>query len=155
MQWFLKMKELSKPALDAVVSGEVKLIPNKFINTYKYWIENVRDWCLSRQLWWGQRIPAWYSPDGKFVVAKTADEALKLFESEHNLKLQTSSLKQDEGVLDTWASSWLWPISASAGLKTPNRDLKYYYPTSDLITAPEILFFWVARMIIAGYEYRK
>src|SRR5258706_3976244 len=155
MQWFLKMKELSKPALDAVVSGEVKLIPNKFINTYKYWIENVRDWCLSRQLWWGQRIPAWYSPDGKFVVAKTADEALKLFESEHNLKLQTSNLKQDEDVLDTWASSWLWPISVFDGLKKPNGDIKYYYPTSDLITAPEILFFWVARMIIAGYEYRK
>jgi valyl-tRNA synthetase len=155
MQWFLKMSELSKPALEAVVSGEVKLIPNKFINTYKYWIENVRDWCLSRQLWWGQQIPAWYDDAGNVVVAKTADEAVKLFESEHNIKLQSSNLKQDEDVLDTWASSWLWPISVFDGFAKPDGDIKYYYPTSDLITAPEILFFWVARMIIAGYEYKK
>jgi valyl-tRNA synthetase len=155
MQWFLMMKEISKPALDAVVNGEVKLIPNKFINTYKYWMENVRDWCLSRQLWWGQRIPAWYDEKGNCVVAKTSDEAIKLFESQYNLKLQTSNLKQDEDVLDTWASSWLWPISVFDGFSKPDGDIKYYYPTSDLITAPEILFFWVARMIIAGYEYKK
>lgn len=155
MQWFLKMKELSKPALDAVVDGEVKLIPNKFINTYKYWIDNVRDWCLSRQLWWGQRIPAWYDKEGNVVVAKSAEDAVKLFATKHNLKLQASDLKQDEDVLDTWASSWLWPISVFDGFKKTDGDIKYYYPTSDLITAPEILFFWVARMIIAGYEYKK
>jgi valyl-tRNA synthetase len=154
MQWFLKMKELSKPALDAVVDGEVKLIPNKFINTYKYWMENVRDWCLSRQLWWGQRIPAWYDEKGNFVVAKTEAEARELFRLRTpNSELQT--IKQDEDVLDTWASSWLWPISVFDGFKKPDGDIKYYYPTSDLITAPEILFFWVARMIIAGCEYKK
>lgn len=154
MQWFLKMKELSKPALDAVVNGEVKLIPNKFINTYKYWIENVRDWCLSRQLWWGQRIPAWYDGEGNYVVAETESEARELFRLRTpNSEIRT--IKQDEDVLDTWASSWLWPISVFDGFKKPDGDIKYYYPTSDLITAPEILFFWVARMIIAGFEYKK
>lgn len=155
MQWFLRMKELSKPALDAVLNGEVNLIPNKFINTYKHWMENVRDWCLSRQLWWGQRIPAWYSPEGECVVAATEDEALAKFAGDHK-NYSKGQLKQDEDVLDTWASSWLWPISVFDGMEHPdNPDINYYYPTSDLITAPEILFFWVARMIIAGYEYRN
>ncbi len=154
MQWFLKMKDISKPALDAVMNGEVNLIPNKFINTYKHWMENVRDWCLSRQLWWGQRIPAWYSPNGEYVVAKTEDEAVEKFKSQ-KVEVKREEIKQDEDVLDTWASSWLWPISVFDGMENPdNEDIKYYYPTNDLITAPEILFFWVARMIIAGYEYR-
>jgi len=157
MQWFLKMKEISKPALEAVVNGEVNLIPSKFINTYKYWMENVRDWCLSRQLWWGQRIPAWYDEEGNYVVAKTEEEALEKFKTQSRFNLDKSlSLRQDEDVLDTWASSWLWPISLFDGIEHPdNPEIKYYYPTSDLITAPEILFFWVARMIIAGYEYKN
>ncbi len=154
MQWFLKMKDISKPALDAVMNGEVNIIPNKFINTYKHWMDNVRDWCLSRQLWWGQRIPAWYAPNGECVVAKTEEEAISKFEIQ-NSKFNIGDLKQDDDVLDTWASSWLWPISVFDGMENPdNADIKYYYPTNDLITAPEILFFWVARMIIAGYEYR-
>jgi len=154
MQWFLKMKELSKPALDAVINGEVNLIPGKFINTYKHWMENVRDWCLSRQLWWGQRIPAWYDAQGDFVVAKTREEAIEKFKSQKS-QVKSEEIKQDEDVLDTWASSWLWPISVFDGMENPdNADINYYYPTNDLITAPEILFFWVARMIIAGYEYR-
>ncbi len=157
MQWFLKMDTISKPALDAVVNGEVKLIPEKFVNTYKHWMENVHDWCISRQLWWGQRIPAWYDEKGNFVVAKTEAEAQKLFtEKFSGSQSKALSLKQDEDVLDTWFSSWLWPISVFDGFKDPeNKDIKYYYPTNDLITAPEILFFWVARMIIAGYEYRN
>ncbi|MFI5219307.1 MAG: valine--tRNA ligase [Bacteroidia bacterium] len=155
MQWFLKMKEISKPALDAVVNGEVNLIPQKFVNTYKYWMENVRDWCLSRQLWWGQRIPAWYDEEGNYVVAKSEEEANSKFKIQ-NSKFKIGELKQDEDVLDTWASSWLWPISLFDGIEKPdNPEIKYYYPTSDLITAPEILFFWVARMAIAGYEYQK
>ncbi len=151
MQWFLKMDTISKPALDAVVNGEVKLIPEKFINTYKHWMENVHDWCISRQLWWGQRIPAWYDGKGNTVVAKTKEEAVKL--------LNTNDVKQDEDVLDTWFSSWLWPLTVfdpkivQNGWDKANEDLKYYYPTNDLVTAPEILFFWVARMIIAGKEY--
>src|SRR6185436_7671639 len=136
-----------------------KLIPDKFINTYKHWMENVHDWCISRQLWWGQRIPAWYDEKGNYVVAKTAEEAATLFKKKYtnsaNFNPQTPTLKQDEDVLDTWFSSWLWPISVFDGFKDPNnKDINYYYPTNDLITAPEILFFWVARMIIAGYEYR-
>jgi valyl-tRNA synthetase len=155
MQWYLKMKDLSKPALDAVVNGEVNLIPQKFINTYKHWIENVRDWCLSRQLWWGHRIPAWYAPDGSFVVAESEEKAIRLFKEKNNI-YKKGELKQDEDVLDTWASSWLWPISVFDGYDKPdNADINYYYPTNDLVTAPEILFFWVARMIIAGYEYRN
>ena len=161
MQWFLKMKDISKPALDAVLNGEVNIIPNKFINTYKHWMENVRDWCLSRQLWWGQRIPAWYDAAGNYVVAKTQEEAIEKFKSlksedtSHKSQVTSEEIKQDEDVLDTWASSWLWPISVFDGMENPdNADIKYYYPTNDLITAPEILFFWVARMIIAGYEYR-
>lgn len=153
-QWFLKMKDLSKPALEAVVNGDVNLIPPKFINTYKHWMENVRDWCLSRQLWWGHRIPAWYDEEGNFVVAKTEEEARKIF-SNQTPALNPQTIRQDEDVLDTWASSWLWPISVFNGYKEPDGEIKYYYPTSDLITAPEILFFWVARMIIAGYEYKN
>lgn len=157
MQWFLKMDKISKPALENVLNGNIKLIPDKFINTYKHWMENVHDWCISRQLWWGQRIPAWYAPDGSFTVAKTADDALKQFNVQTpDFKYTVNELKQDEDVLDTWFSSWLWPISVFDGFKNPdNADIKYYYPTNDLVTAPEILFFWVARMIIAGYEYRK
>lgn len=155
MQWFLKMKEISKPALDAVVNGDIKLHPPKFVNTYRHWMENVKDWCLSRQLWWGHRIPAWYLPQGGYVVAHDEQEALEIARKETgNANLQLSDLRQDEDVLDTWFSSWLWPISVFNGILDPeNRDIKYYYPTHDLITAPEILFFWVARMIIAGYEY--
>lgn len=153
-QWFLKMKDISKPALDAVMNGDVNLIPDKFKNTYRHWMENVKDWCLSRQLWWGHRIPAWYDENGNYVVAKTKEEALKLFQQKTpNTKPET--IKQDEDVLDTWASSWLWPISVFDGYAKPEGEIKYYYPTNDLITAPEILFFWVARMIIAGYEYKN
>ncbi len=154
-QWFLSMKELAKPALENVMNDHIKLHPSKFKNTYRYWMENVKDWCISRQLWWGHRIPAYYLPGGKdFVVAHNPEEALKLAR-EKNADLQISDLKQDEDVLDTWFSSWLWPISVFDGIRHPeNKDISYYYPTSDLITAPEILFFWVARMIIAGYEYR-
>lgn len=155
MQWFLKMDTISKPALENVLNGNIKLIPDKFINTYKYWMENVHDWCISRQLWWGQRIPAWYDEKGNFVVAKAEEQAKELFKI-LDPKSPIPNLKQDEDVLDTWFSSWLWPISVFDGFKDPNnKDINYYYPTNDLITAPEILFFWVARMIIAGYEYRK
>jgi valyl-tRNA synthetase len=156
MQWFLMMKELAKPALENVLNGNIKLVPPKFKNVYRHWMENVRDWCISRQLWWGHRIPAWYLPGSNdFVVAGTAEEALKLArEKSNNPRLKISDLKQDEDVLDTWFSSWLWPISVFDGIRDPrNRDIQYYYPTNDLVTAPEILFFWVARMIIAGYEY--
>jgi valyl-tRNA synthetase len=149
------MKELSKPALKAVMDGEIHLHPSKFRNLYRHWMENVHDWCISRQLWWGQRIPAWYYDNGEFVVAETAEEALKLARTRSGRRsLKLIDLKQDDDVLDTWFSSWLWPISSFDGINDPgNDDMKYYYPTSDLITAPEILFFWVARMIIAGYEY--
>lgn len=153
-QWFVKMKEFSKPALDAVLNGEVKLHPEKFVNTYRHWMENVHDWCISRQLWWGQRIPAWYDNHGNYVVAKTAEEALELFQSD-NSSITAMDIRQDEDVLDTWFSSWLWPISVFDGFKDPNnKDISYYYPTNDLVSAPEILFFWIARMIMAGYEYR-
>lgn len=156
MQWFCKMSEMAKPALDYVLNGEVKLIPEKFVNTYRHWMENVRDWNISRQLWWGQQIPAWYLPNGEFVIAKNIDEALV----EAKLKTQNSALiaanlTQDPDVVDTWFSSWLWPISVFGGFKDPdNADINYYYPTNDLVTAPEILFFWVARMIMAGHEFR-
>lgn len=157
-QWFVAMKEFSKPALKAVIDGEVSLIPDKFINTYRYWMENVQDWCISRQLWWGQRIPAWYDENGNYVVAKTEAEALELFKLQ-SPNSQLRSIRQDEDVVDTWFSSWLWPITVfdpaaiRNGKGNFNADLNYYYPTNDLVTAPEILFFWVARMIIAGYEY--
>lgn len=154
LQWYLKMKEISKPAYDAVVNNEVKLIPGKFVNTYKHWMENVRDWCLSRQLWWGHRIPAWYDENGNFVVAATHNEALKKYNALYPEKSITQ-LRQDDDVLDTWASSWIWPISVFNGFEKPDGEIKYYYPTNDLVTAPEILFFWVARMIIAGYEFKN
>lgn len=157
-QWFLNMKDLAKPALDAVLNKDVKLFPDKFINTYRHWMENVRDWNISRQLWWGQQIPAYFYGDGKedFVVAESKDQALILAqEKTQNTNLTLESLRQDEDVLDTWFSSWLWPMSVFDGIRNPdNEDINYYYPTNDLVTAPEILFFWVARMIIAGYEYK-
>ena len=163
-QWFLKMKDLSQPALDAVLNKDVKLVPEKFVNTYRHWMENVRDWNVSRQLWWGQQIPAYYYGEGKddFVVAESREEALELAKQKlsvvsNNLakSLNIDDLKQDGDVLDTWFSSWLWPISVFKGILEPdNKEINYYYPTNDLVTAPEILFFWVARMIIAGYEYR-
>jgi valyl-tRNA synthetase len=155
-QWFVKMTELSKPALDAVLSGDVQIHPAKFENLYRHWMENVRDWCISRQLWWGQRIPAWYYDDNEFVVAENVTRALELArEKSGNQALCENDLREDDDVLDTWFSSWLWPITSFDGINNPdNEDINYYYPTNDLITAPEILFFWVARMIIAGYEYR-
>jgi valyl-tRNA synthetase len=155
MQWFLKMKDISVPALDAVINGEVHLHPAKFKNLYRHWMENVRDWCISRQLWWGHRIPAWYYGNNEFVVATDINEALKLARKKTGKNsLSAEDLKQDEDVLDTWFSSWLWPLTSFDGINNPgNADIKYYYPTNDLITAPEILFFWVARMIIAGYEF--
>ncbi|MBO3269485.1 valine--tRNA ligase [Hymenobacter defluvii] len=157
LQWFCKMDHMAKKALEVVENDEIKLHPPKFKNMYRSWMENVRDWCISRQLWWGQRIPAYYLPDGSFVVALDAQEALKLArEQSGNQNLQASDLRQDEDVLDTWFSSWLWPISVFDGFKDPdNADINYFYPTDDLVTAPEILFFWVARMIMAGLEYRK
>ena len=156
LQWFLKMEEISKPALEAVMNGEIHLYPAKFRNLYRHWMENVHDWCISRQLWWGQRIPAWYYGNNEFVVAENEKEALELARKKSgNSALTLSDLRQDEDVLDTWFSSWLWPITVFDGINQPgNRDYNYYYPTNDLITAPEILFFWVARMIIAGYEYK-
>ncbi|NVO21000.1 MAG: valine--tRNA ligase [Bacteroidetes bacterium] len=157
MQWFLRMPDLAKPALDVVMNDVIRFHPDKFKNTYRYWMENVRDWCISRQLWWGQRIPAFYLPSGEIVVAKSADEALETARCKF-LKpdLTHADLRQEEDVLDTWFSSWLWPISVFDGIRKPeNEDIKYYYPTNDLITAPEILFFWVARMIMAGQEYRQ
>lgn len=156
MQWFCKMDEMAKPALDYVLNGEVKLIPEKFVNTYRHWMENVKDWCISRQLWWGQQIPAYYLPNGEHIIAKTKEEALEQAKLlTHNSQLTTADLTQDEDVVDTWFSSWLWPISVFDGFKDPdNADINYYYPTNDLVTAPEILFFWVARMIMAGHEFR-
>jgi valyl-tRNA synthetase len=156
LQWFLKMKDISVPALDAVMNDDVQIHPAKFKNLYRHWMENVRDWCISRQLWWGHRIPAWYYNNTEFVVAGNVAEALELARKKSgNKSLSEADLRQDEDVLDTWFSSWLWPIAAFDGINNPdNEDIKYYYPTNDLITAPEILFFWVARMIIAGYEYR-
>jgi len=157
-QWFLKMKELAQPALDAVLDKDIQLVPEKFINTYRHWMENVRDWNISRQLWWGHQIPAYYYGSGKedFVVAESAEEALQLAkEKSGNAGLKATDLIQDADALDTWFSSWLWPISVFNGIMEPDNDeINYYYPTKDLVTAPEILFFWVARMIIAGYEYR-
>lgn len=156
MQWFVSMKELAQPALDNVMNGNIQFHPDKFKNTYRHWMENVKDWCISRQLWWGHRIPAWYygnRPDD-FVVAKTKEEALRLASEKAGREILDSELNQDEDVLDTWFSSWLWPISVFNGLTQPENDeIKYYYPTNDLVTAPEIMFFWVARMVIAGYEY--
>ncbi|MEY3199943.1 MAG: hypothetical protein RJA13_1901, partial [Bacteroidota bacterium] len=156
LQWFVDMKELATPALENVMNGNIKFHPEKFKNTYKHWMENIKDWCISRQLWWGHQIPAWYFGSGSedYVVAKTIDEALELATAKAGRAIAASELKQDEDVLDTWFSSWLWPISVFNGLTRPgNEEIKYYYPTNDLVTAPEIMFFWVARMVIAGYEY--
>lgn len=155
MQWFVKMDKLAAPALDAVMKDEIKFHPDKFKNIYRHWMENIKDWCISRQLWWGHRIPAYYLPQGGFVVAATPEEALKLArEKSDKADLQMSDLRQDEDCLDTWFSSWLWPISLFDGINNPgNEEINYYYPTTDLVTAPDIIFFWVARMIMAGYEY--
>lgn len=159
VQWFLKMSEIAKPALDVVMDDEVKFYPEKFKNTYKHWMENIRDWNISRQLWWGQQIPAYYygAGDEEFVVAETKEEALELAKQKTgNQELTIEGLRQDDDALDTWFSSWLWPMSVFDGLLDPeNKDINYYYPTSDLVTGPDIIFFWVARMIMAGLEYRK
>ena len=155
-QWFVDMKELAQPALDNVMNGTIKFYPDNMKNTYRHWMENIKDWCISRQLWWGHRIPAWYFGSGEndFVVAKSEADAMILASEKSGRKITAADLKQDEDVLDTWFSSWLWPISVFNGLTKPrNEEIKYYYPTNDLVTAPEIMFFWVARMIIAGYEY--
>lgn len=157
MQWFLKMEKLAEPALTAVMDDTIRFFPAKFKNTYKHWMENIKDWCISRQLWWGHRIPAYYLPEGGYVVAETPEQALEEAKQKTgNNNLQMSDLKQDEDCLDTWFSSWLWPISVFDGINHPdNEEINYYYPTNDLVTAPEIIFFWVARMIMAGYEYRN
>ncbi|MDE7402593.1 MAG: valine--tRNA ligase [Muribaculaceae bacterium] len=155
MQWFVKMESLAKPALAAVEDGDISFVPAKFRNTYRHWMTNIKDWCISRQLWWGHQIPAYYLPDGGYVVAETPEEALvKAIEKSGNASLTLDDLKQDADCLDTWFSSWLWPISLFNGILEPeNEEFKYYYPTADLVTAPDIIFFWVARMIMAGYEF--
>ena len=155
MQWFLKMTDLVKPALDAVMNDDIQFHPAKFKNTYRHWMTDTKDWCISRQLWWGHRIPAYFLPKGGYVVAENIDEAVKLArEKTGDDTLTAADLRQDEDCLDTWFSSWLWPISLFDGINNPGNDeIKYYYPTSDLVTGPDIIFFWVARMIIAGYEY--
>ena len=153
-QWFLSMKEIKNPALENVMNSSIKFHPPKLKNMYRAWMENINDWCISRQLWWGHQIPAYYLPSGEFVVAETKEEGLKKAQ-EIDKKLTINDLTQDEDVLDTWFSSWLWPISVFDGINNPdNEEINYYYPTSDLVTAPEIIFFWVARMVVAGYEYR-
>ena len=156
MQWFLKMQHFADMALTPVMNDELKFYPAKFKNVYRHWMENIKDWCISRQLWWGHRIPAYYLPEGGYVVAETAEKALVLAkEKTGNEKLTVADLRQDEDVLDTWFSSWLWPITLFNGINDPdNEEIRYYYPTSDLVTGPDIIFFWVARMIMAGYEYR-
>ena len=155
MQWFLKMQHFADLALPPVMNDEIKFYPTKYKNTYRHWLENIKDWCISRQLWWGHRIPAYYLPEGGYVVAETIDEAVKLAqEKSGNANLTAADLRQDEDALDTWFSSWLWPISLFDGITKPNNEeFNYYYPTSDLVTGPDIIFFWVARMIMAGYEY--
>ncbi|HQZ75603.1 MAG TPA: valine--tRNA ligase [Chitinophagaceae bacterium] len=153
LQWWVDMKKISGPALSAVMEDDVKFYPSKFKNLYRHWMENIKDWCISRQLWWGHRIPAWYDNEGRFVVAATEQEAKELFSSQHGVS--NAFLKQDEDCLDTWFSSWLWPFEVFKGYSNPNNpDVNYYYPTNTLVTAPEIIFFWVARMIMAGYEYK-
>ena len=157
MQWFLKMDALAKPALDVVMQDDIKFHPSKFKNVYRHWMTNIKDWCISRQLWWGHRIPAYFLPEGGYVVAETVEEALRLAqEKTGNKELKIEDLRQDEDVLDTWFSSWLWPISLFNGILDPdNEEIKYYYPTADLVTGPDFIFFWVARMIMAGYEYKN
>ena len=153
LQWWVDMKKISDPALRSVLDEEIKFYPAKFKNLYRHWMENIRDWCISRQLWWGHRIPAWYDKEGRFVVAPTIEDAQKLFKEQ--FAISDASLTQDEDCLDTWFSSWLWPFEVFKGYSNPdNADVKYYYPTNTLVTAPEIIFFWVARMIMAGYEYK-
>ena len=156
MQWFLKMGDLTKPALKAVMDDDICFYPSKFKNTYRYWMTDTKDWCISRQLWWGHRIPAYFLPEGGYVVAETPEEALQLArEKTGNPALEMTDLRPDEDCLDTWFSSWLWPISLFNGILDPdNEEIRYYYPTSDLVTGPDIIFFWVARMIIAGYEFK-
>ncbi len=155
MQWFCKMEEFSKPALEHVMNDDIQFHPPKFKNTYRYWMENIKDWCVSRQLWWGQQIPAYFYESNKYVVAESKEEALTLAQKEKP-SVTMEDLRQDVDVLDTWFSSWLWPISVFDGIRNPdNEEINYYYPTNDLVTAPEILFFWVARMIMAGYEYKE
>jgi len=155
MQWFLKMQGIAKPALDAVENDTIKFYPARYKNTYRYWMENIKDWNISRQLWWGHRIPAYFLPEGGFVVGETPEKAV-VEAKKINPTLELKDLRQDEDCLDTWFSSWLWPISVFDGINEPNnKDIEYYYPTSDLVTAPDIIFFWVARMIMSGYEYRK
>ncbi|MGC4034426.1 MAG: valine--tRNA ligase [Chitinophagaceae bacterium] len=167
LQWWVDMKKISSPALNAVVDGDINFHPVKFKNLYRYWMENIRDWCISRQLWWGQRIPAWYTPDGSFAVAATREEAFEQLKNQKSkikneqagiidhLPFTIDDLKQDEDVLDTWFSSWLWPFEVFKGYSDPgNKDVSYYYPTNTLVTAPEIIFFWVARMIMAGFEFK-
>ena len=155
MQWFLKMQHFADLALPPVMNDEIKFYPTKYKNTYRHWLENIKDWCISRQLWWGHRIPAYYLPEGGYVVAETIDAAVKLAqEKSGNANLTAADLRQDEDALDTWFSSWLWPISLFDGIMNPdNEEFNYYYPTSDLVTGPDIIFFWVARMIMAGYEF--
>ena len=155
MQWFFKMETFSKPALEHVMNDDIQFHPAKFKNTYRHWMENIKDWCVSRQLWWGQQIPAYFYEGNKYVVAESKEEALVLAQKEKP-SITMADLHQDADVLDTWFSSWLWPISVFDGIRNPdNKEINYYYPTNDIVTAPEILFFWVARMVMAGYEYRK
>ena len=154
LQWWLSMKDIATPALNTVMEEEIKFYPPKFKNVYRHWMENIKDWCISRQLWWGHRIPAWYDNEGRFVVATNEIEAKQLFEQQFNIS--NAELKQDEDCLDTWFSSWLWPFEVFKGLSNPNNaDVNYYYPTNTLVTGPDIIFFWVARMIMAGLEYKK
>jgi valyl-tRNA synthetase len=153
LQWWVEMKKISGPALNAVAQDEINFYPAKFKNLYRHWMENIKDWCISRQLWWGHRIPAWYDAEGRFVVAATQEEAIELFNKQYSVS--NAQLKQDEDCLDTWFSSWLWPFEVFKGYSKPgNKDVEYYYPTNTLVTAPEIIFFWVARMIMAGFEYK-
>jgi valyl-tRNA synthetase len=155
MQWFLKMQHFADMALPPVMEDKLKFYPAKYKNTYKNWLENIKDWCISRQLWWGHRIPAYFLPEGGYVVAETPEEALKLAQAKTGKELKLEDLRQDEDCLDTWFSSWLWPISLFDGIRNPgNEEINYYYPTADLVTGPDIIFFWVARMIMAGYEYK-
>ncbi|HYE53855.1 MAG TPA: valine--tRNA ligase [Chitinophagaceae bacterium] len=155
LQWWVRMKEISDPALQAVMNDDIRFYPAKFKNLYRHWMENIRDWCISRQLWWGHRIPAWYTPDGNFYVAESVEHALQQAQAD-NPQVTIDQLTQDEDCLDTWFSSWLWPFEVFKGFSHPgNEDIKYYYPTNTLVTAPEIIFFWVARMIMAGFEYMK
>ena len=156
LQWWVDMKKIYSPALKAVMEDEIKFYPPKFKNLYRHWMENIKDWCISRQLWWGHRIPAWYDADGDFVVAANVEDAIELFKKERSKIVTADRLKQDEDCLDTWFSSWLWPFEVFKGYSDPgNKEISYYYPTNTLVTAPEIIFFWVARMIMAGFEYKE